>query len=211
MHLFSSNNNILRPPPNPLAAALEGVLRKQFCYETDHGLEVRQRALKHLNILINQWIQSISLSRGMHWQDKDKLGGRIVTYGSYMLGISHQGADIDALCIAPRHVTRSEYFTSFYTLLNLQEEVTELRKIEKAFVPVIKFRYTGIEIDLTFARLSVAEVPPEENCNDPGLHSDALPMDGMDAECIRSLNGYRSTIELHSLVPNKEVIFRFLG
>ena len=52
--------------------------------------------------------QSVSLSRGMHWQDIDKIGGRIVTYGSYMLGISNQGADIDALCVAPQHITRWE-------------------------------------------------------------------------------------------------------
>lgn len=139
----------------------------------------------------------------MHWQDMDKIGGRIVTYGSYMLGISHQGADIDALCIAPHHVTRSEYFKSFYSLLAFQKEVTELRAIEEAFVPVIKFRYSGIEIDMTFTRLQTAEVP--QDSQEPLLHPTA--MEGMDAKCIRSLNGYRSTIELLRLVPNKEVIF----
>lgn len=45
----------------------------------------------------------------MHWHNIDKIGGQIVTYGSYMLGILHQGADIDALCIAPQHITRLEH------------------------------------------------------------------------------------------------------
>ena len=61
--------------------------------------------IEHHTVLV---LQSVSLSRGMHWQDTDRIGGRIVTYGSYMLGISHQGADIDALCIAPQHITRSD-------------------------------------------------------------------------------------------------------
>ena len=30
------------------------------------------------------------LRAGWHWQEIGKIGGRIVTYGSYMLGISHQ-------------------------------------------------------------------------------------------------------------------------
>ena len=143
----------------------------------------------------------------MHWQDADKIGGRIVTYGSYMLGINHQGADIDALCIAPHFVSRGDYFNSFYSILKFQDEISELRAIEKAFVPVIKFRYNGIEIDMTFARLNLAEVPPQDSCYDTNLLPNSMPMDGMEAECIRSLNGYRSTIELLKLVPNQEVIF----
>lgn len=82
--------------------------------------------------------------------------------------------------------------------------MTELRAIEKAFVPVIKFRYNGIEIDMTFARLSQPEVPPLEPPFDALLRPNT--MDGMmEPECIRSFNGYRSTIELLKLVPNKEV------
>ena len=65
-----------------------------------------------------------------------------------------KGADIDALCIAPQHVKRQEYFKSFYNLLSIQKEITELRAIEKAYVPVIKFRFNGIEIDMTFTRLN---------------------------------------------------------
>lgn len=37
------------------------------------------------------------------------------------------GADIDALCVAPRHVDRSDFFTSFYEKLKEQEEVKDLR------------------------------------------------------------------------------------
>lgn len=40
------------------------------------------------------------------------------------------GADIDALCVAPRHVERSDFFTSFYEKLKQQEEVKDLRVCE---------------------------------------------------------------------------------
>lgn len=37
------------------------------------------------------------------------------------------GADIDALCVSPRHVERTDFFTSFYEKLKEQEEVKDLR------------------------------------------------------------------------------------
>ena len=57
-----------------------------------------------VTILISS--QSVSLGRGMSWTAPENLSGRIETYGSFQLGISAKGADIDALCIAPQHITR---------------------------------------------------------------------------------------------------------
>ena len=83
--------------------------------------------------------------------------------------------------------------------------MSELRAIEEAFVPVIKFRYSGIEIDMTFSRLNMNELPPSEGIVEALLNPST--MDGMEAKCIRSLNGYRSTMELLKMVPEKEVTY----
>lgn len=37
------------------------------------------------------------------------------------------GADIDALCVAPRHVDRSDFFQSFFEKLKQHEEIKDLR------------------------------------------------------------------------------------
>jgi len=37
------------------------------------------------------------------------------------------GADIDTLCVAPRHVDRSEFFSSFFEQLKKEPGVRELR------------------------------------------------------------------------------------
>ena len=55
----------------------------------------------------------------MSWTAPENLSGRIETYGSFQLGISAKGADIDALCIAPQHITMAEYFNSFVQFLVL--------------------------------------------------------------------------------------------
>jgi poly(A) polymerase len=89
------------------------------------------------------------------------MGGKIYTFGSYRLGVHNKGADIDALCVAPRHIDRSDYFSSFVELLREQREVSELRAVEEAFVPVIKMTFDNIEIDMLFARLASKEVPDD--------------------------------------------------
>ena len=70
-------------------------------------------------------------------------------------------------------------------------------------MPVIKFRYNRIEIDMTFAKMNMSELP-QEGIVDSLLQPSAMA--GMEAKCIRSLNGYRSTMELLKLVPDKEVV-----
>jgi len=43
------------------------------------------------------------------------------------VSVSVSGADIDTLCVAPRHVDRSEFFSSFFELLKKEPGVRELR------------------------------------------------------------------------------------
>lgn len=87
--------------------------------------------------------------------------------------------------------------------------MTDLRKIEEAYVPVIKLKYNGIEIDMTFARLNSPEIPPPPPEGLNALHDPMVPPDDalgqLDEKCIRSLNGYRSTLVLKSLVPQLDV------
>lgn len=83
--------------------------------------------ISKLNALVKQWIRDTSIARNMPPNVAEQVGGKIYTFGSYRLGVHHKGADIDALCVVPRHIYRSDYFTSFFELLKMQEEVTDLR------------------------------------------------------------------------------------
>ena len=121
----------------------------------------------------------------------------------WFLGVHNKGADIDALCVAPRHVHREDYFSTFYEVLKQHEDVTELRAVPEAFVPVIKMRFDNIEIDMTFARLALKEVTDSQQLSDPNL------LKNLDQKCVRSLNGCRVTDEILRQVPNKDT-FRYV-
>lgn len=92
------------------------------------------------------------------------MGGKIYTFGSYRLGVHNRGADIDALCVAPKNIDRSDYFSTFYEYLKQQPEVTHLRAVAESFVPVIKMKFDKIEIDMVFARVATKEVPDDMVC-----------------------------------------------
>ena len=166
--------------------------------ETSLGMEARREMVQELDILVKQWVRSEGLRQGLNWTQVEKLGGNVVTYGSFRLGVVDRDSDLDLLAVVPRHVTRDDFFQEFYMHLAKRPEVSELRALSKAYVPVIKFKYKDIDVDLTVARLMGGVSLPD---SEDYLTQDAATRD-LDPRCLRSLNGYRATRELLQLVPD---------
>ncbi|XP_053315598.1 poly(A) polymerase gamma [Spea bombifrons] len=167
-------------------------------FEDDEELSHRLVVLGKLNNMVKEWIAELGECKSLPPTIISAAGGKIFTFGSYRLGVHTKGADIDALCVAPRHVERADFFQSFAEKLKHQEGIKNLRAVEDAFVPVIKFEFLNIEIDLVFARLPLQCIPDNLDLrDDSGLKN-------LDIRCIRSLNGCRVTDEILHLVPNKE-------
>merc|ERR1719210_3165443 len=181
-----------------LTAQLQESLRPHGCFESDEELNHRMDVLSRLNDLVKSWIKETSIPKNMPESMAETVGGKIFAYGSYRLGVHNKGADIDTLCVAPRHILREDYFSTFVEMLRVQDEVTDLRPVPDAFVPVIKFCFDGIDIDLVFARLALKEVDDTQDLSDPML------LRNLDPKCVRSLNGCRVTDEILKQVPNVE-------
>lgn len=173
-------------------------LQPHGCFEGEQEMTHRMEVLATLNQLVKQWIKDLSIEKNMPPTLANTVGGHVYTFGSYRLGVHNRGADIDALCVVPRHIHREDYFDSFYALLQQQPEVAELRAVADAFVPVIKMVYDGIDIDMTFARLALKEVTDNQSLSDP------LLLKNLDQKCVRSLNGCRVTDEILNQVPDKD-------
>lgn len=195
---MTSAISLAEPKPEDIQKSreLEKALEPYNVFEDESELNHRMEILAKLNTLVKQWVRDVSISKNMPEALAEKLGGKIYTFGSYRLGVHHKGADIDALCVAPRNIERADYFGSFFELLKKQPEVTECRAVEEAFVPVIKMNFDGIEIDLLFARLALKEIPDNFDLRDDML------LKNLDPKSVRSLNGCRVTDEILRLVPN---------
>lgn len=178
-----------------LSIEMEKYLRNADFFESEESAQLRERVLGRLDYLVKQFVASMSGNSST----TGTANGKIFTFGSYRLGVHDKGADIDTLCVVPRHINRRDFFTVFYEQLRNDPNVSELSKVEEAYVPLIKMKYSGISIDLVFARVNVPVVRESLDLLGDGL------LRAMDEKCIVSLNGSRVTDALLGLVPNKAV------
>jgi len=181
-----------------LTKSLDDALSREKVITTDDDLSQRLEVLSMLNNLAKEWIREVSMERNLPEITAENVGGLVCTFGSYRLGVYHKGADIDAIVIVPRHITRTDYFATFYNKLKENPSINNVRAVEEAFVPVIKMIIQGIEIDMLFARLALKEVH-----EDTDLQQDDL-LRNLNPKCVRSLNGCRVTDSILRLVPNRE-------
>jgi poly(A) polymerase len=130
-------------------------------------------------------------------------GATVLTFGSFRLGVFGPGSDIDTLVVGPKNVHRADFFEHFPDLLlkhTPEGAITGLTPVTGAFVPVLKFEYYGISIDLTYSRIDVLSVIPDNlSLLDPNL------LRGLDTKDIATLNGNRVTDEILELVPQPAI------
>ncbi|KAF1764817.1 hypothetical protein GCK72_004767 [Caenorhabditis remanei] len=183
--------------------SLNEYLQTFKCFESKEETCQRVKTLSKLNLLVKKWIKSLADVRIPNGRQVDA-GGKLMTFGSYRLGVHSSGADIDTVIIAPRHVTRMDFFTSFKQILMKNPNVKELQAVENAFVPILTMTYSGIELDVLFARLDKPTIPENIDLSDDSL------LVNLDESSIRSLNGIRVAEQLLKLVPNRDTFCQSL-
>ena len=80
-----------------------------------------------------------------------------------------------------------DFFATFGTFLKKLPNVEYIRPVEEAFVPVMKTKVDGIELDILFARLALKTIPPDQELRE------GILLKNLDEKSVRSLNGCRVT------------------
>ncbi|KAI8886806.1 Poly(A) polymerase [Backusella circina FSU 941] len=176
--------------------SLEKTLREYNMYESPERTQLRERVLETLDKMTKAFVYSVSTRDGMTEAQAERSGGKVLTYGSYRLGVHGRDSDIDTLCIFPSHVRRTDFFTTMLHLLRSDENIKDITAVQDSYVPVIKFKFSGISIDLVCARLSVSQVPDDIELTGTDFLS------RLEEKCIRSINGTRVADDILHLVPN---------
>lgn len=189
------------PKENELNDALIRELKSKGSFESEAATKKRVEVLTILQKLTEEFVYRVSLKKNMSEGMAKDSGGKIFTFGSYRLGVYGPGSDIDTLVVAPKHVTRNDYFEVFAELLRERPELEEIATVPDAFVPIIKIEFSGISIDLIFAKLDIPRVPKDLTLDDKNL------LRNLDERDLRSLNGTRVTDEILTLVP-KPTVFK---
>nr|KYP70143.1 Poly(A) polymerase [Cajanus cajan] len=178
---------------------LEKCLLDSGLYESNEEAAARKEVLHRLDQIVKSWVKQLTRQRGYTDQMVEDANAVIFTFGSYRLGVHGPGVDIDTLCIGPSYVNREEdFFIILHNILAEMEEVTELQPVPDAHVPVMKFKFQGISIDLLYASISLLVVPEDLDISHGSVLYD------VDEPTVRSLNGCRVADQILKLVPNVE-------
>lgn len=180
-------------------ALLEKLLMESGIYESMEETARREEVLRRLDQIIKDWVKQLTRQKGYTEKMVEEANGIVRTFGSYRLGVHGPNADIDALCIGPSYVTREhDFFVILHNVLLEMEEVSDLQPVNDSHVPVMKFKFQGISIDLLYASVSLLIVPEDLDIS----HNSVLY--NTDEKTVRSLNGCRVADQILKLVPNVE-------
>eukprot|EP00916_Digyalum_oweni_P009156 GHVL01015425.1.p1 GENE.GHVL01015425.1~~GHVL01015425.1.p1 ORF type:complete len:557 (+),score=120.34 GHVL01015425.1:133-1803(+) len=176
---------------------LEEALRDENLFESEAEGRHREYVLSQLNRVVQEWIYEVGLSNGMTDEDARHAGGKVFTFGSYRLGAVSPGSDIDALCVAPRHVSKDNFFQNLVQKLRDDPNVGMVQPVEDAHTPIVKLIYHGVDIDLLFARLAKDFIDKSlESLDDDDI------LKNLDEKSVRSVNGCRVADLILKLTPN---------
>ncbi|XP_051194574.1 nuclear poly(A) polymerase 4 isoform X1 [Lolium perenne] len=180
-------------------AELEKFLVDMGLYEGEEQSAKREEVLREIDAIVKGWVKRLTSQKGFSQHIVEKANAVLFTFGSYRLGVHGPGADIDIVCVGPSYVKREDdFFVALHDILAQMEEVTELQPVPDAHVPVMKFKFHGMAIDLLYASVSLSVIPPDFNISEGSVLS------GLDEATVRSLNGCRVADRILRLVPNVE-------
>ncbi|ETO27450.1 hypothetical protein RFI_09682, partial [Reticulomyxa filosa] len=135
----------------------------------------RTRVIADIEKMACEWIRTVSCSKGR--MDDEQQRAYVCCYGSYELGVHFESSDMDLLCIGPRHIRQQDFFSQFVTILRANSNICNILVIAKtipylfiyiylfysipsAFVPLLKFTYMDIDIDMVYAQWNKDMIDP---------------------------------------------------
>ncbi|KAI1727079.1 poly(A) polymerase central domain-containing protein [Ditylenchus destructor] len=162
-------------------------------FDTKHTLEHRRKAVNTIEHLLQNWISEKSEKTS---QTTNSKSGKLITFGSFRLGVNTREADIDTVAIAPSHITSAIFFADFKKKLYPLKKGKMHYILPNAYAPIIRFEYDTVKFDILFCRVKDSLVLPNLKL-DETFHTKCY-----DKHSIRSINSSRAVDEIIDMLPN---------
>ncbi|KZV14422.1 poly(A) polymerase-like [Dorcoceras hygrometricum] len=164
-------------------SAEEEIKRRNVIFKLKEIVMVWAKRIAYLHRLPRSYIRAASAT--------------VVTYGSYGLGVHDQESDVDALCVGPGFATLAEdFFIVLRSMLECQPEISEIYCVKDAKVPLMRFKFNGVSVDLPYAKINAISVPHDVDVFNPVIFAT------MDEISWRSSSGVRANRSILRLVPD---------
>lgn len=102
------------------------------------------------------------------------------------------------LCIGPKHVERLPFFFELVEVMKSVRDISEIDAVLDAAVPIVKIRFLDIDLDIQYAQMTYARIPPDFDILDPNARRNC------NERCVGSLAGPRVADQILRLVPKQE-------
>ncbi|KAE8451181.1 hypothetical protein EG329_004345 [Mollisiaceae sp. DMI_Dod_QoI] len=178
-------------------------LTSQNNFEGPEETQKRSAVLQSLQAITDEFVKQVSKAQGLPDSFVKNSCGKLLTFGSFKLGVIGPGSDIDTLIVAPKNVTTKDFFETFPDILYKHAPagaITELVPKPDAHAPCMTLKYHGIDLDLLFGRIAnLHQIPKNFSRVDDKM------LQGLAEPEVRCLNGVRVADEMLSLVPEQGV------
>lgn len=157
----------------------------------------REIIVNKLKAIVLKWIKRIAWQRRLPVDVINAASATILPYGSYGLGVHSSECDIDALCVGPCCASCAEdFFVVLCNMLKNTPGVLDVHSVKDAKVPLMRFKFEGISVDLPYAQLQFTSILDNVDLLDP------VSLIGIDDNSRKSLSGVCVNQSILQLVPN---------
>lgn len=177
---------------------LEDFLVEYRLSDSPESARLRLLVLTKLNTMIQTWIHEEVRKQNIPEHEVKTYRAEIISFGSFRLGVNNETGDIDLLCVCPRIISRESFFRELRAKIENAPECREFKSAPDAYVPLMSFMFSDVEIDLIFGQVYAAKLPT------PFLVSDSSNLMSITKKDVLSLNGTRVTDKILSVVPIQE-------
>lgn len=172
------------------------ILKSHDVFDLPQNQQKQTEILADLEMIGLQWIYTEAINQGMTPSKASYIGGKLLTFGSYSLGVHQPGSDIDVILVAPNCIDIQMFFQRFLRILRQNPMVSSCLELPQASVPMIKLVMSDVEIDLLFISIRSEIVPTELDTYEARF---LLYQDEWDQKV---LNGPRTTDAILKYIPS---------